>query len=129
MKIKINEFETYEFAMGNDAVFYPEQFRELMARLQNILKIIGKDPLEDIAKTTPQLVQKKYVKRGEMTRERVVKLISAYYNPDKNVGDVIFAQEGRTRASVSTIIKPMREKFAIKPEEVGIKEFRQYKQD
>ena len=126
MKIKINEKESYEILIENEELDCDE-FLGLLNRLKEIEKIILKIGYSNSENGQPQSkhVRKKRSKKASWIgdRDKVVELMKLMWFGSKEDKEKFAIIEGREWNDIIKSIHYGKDKFDIKPEEVGLVRF------
>ena len=130
MKIKINDFEAYDINLPDEVS--GQQFFEVVGRLNQIMRLIGKDPLLSIAKAVPQSLnqdgtvrkKKKGFRPWTKNREEAIYLLRLHYVcRDKDVKNAYAREQGMIWNDITKTISNVKQRWDIKPEEVGISHY------
>lgn len=124
MKIKINEFETYNINISEE--YTPQEFRELMSRLQYIEKLVGKDPLIKAAMENPSSLND-YTKPRDrpwnQSRESAIRYMKEYYASNKIQKEKVVAENNVPSTMYRQDMGTLRARYSIQPNEIGLIEF------
>jgi hypothetical protein len=135
MKIRINEYESYEVKLPENTEFSIQQLSVLVDRLNKVLKIFGRD---EIMKNIGTLIEKrKYTKtkiegrtysRANMrpftkNRGTALQIIHTHYWGSDEQKEAIAKQMDMSWYSITKALSGFRKKWNVKPEEVELKEF------
>lgn len=140
MKIKINEYETYEINLPDE--INASRFLEVVSRLNHLTKLISKESAEDIIKENiihrirkprqprlPYRVHKEELKTLRNNRDMVVKIFKAYYSQNKEDFMRVIKELGmdnyitERQKMANAHFAGLKEFHNIKPEEVGLKAY------
>lgn len=126
MIIQINEYESYNIAIPEKVT--PSQFFEFKSRLDTIAKLIGKDPLLNIASAIPTIKSTSKRPRGTpptdrfwfQNRENAVRVLKNYYKLSGYQKEQYGYENGVTKTVLKNDMILIKAKYSISPEEVGL---------
>lgn len=131
MKIKINEFETYEIHYDDKKEMSKTEFIIYVERLENIRKLLSKSQVleEEQEYTTYPKKRKEYTKRRRIglnsnwtdSREKVIYLMSVFYSGDKQLRNEICKKIKRLPDDVQKGFYGLKKRYDIQSKEVGLK--------
>ena len=123
MKIKINEYESYEVNTPENIT--RQEFLELVSRFNFITKMLGRDNIP----TLSQLNNIKRTKKGKIPfnhdRQFLIDCLKLYYNKKLEELNKILIEKGMVwdKARVVRELVKFRKKHNVLPNELGLIEF------
>lgn len=127
MKIKINEFETYEINYSkNKEEMSVKDFLIFVERLENIKRIVARNQVfEEQERIIPSLKKKRYKVEGRKrvwcnTREKTVYVLSIFYQKSIEEKQSLADKIGFPKKEINKAFFGLKKRFNIKPFEVGL---------
>lgn len=129
MKIKINQFETYEINYDKE-VLSKADFIIYADRIDNIRKLLNRTQIleeENTYKTYPKKERKAYTRRVGLnnswtsSREKAIYVMSVFYSGDKQLREELVKKLGRKADDIQKGFFGLKKRYNIKAEEVGLK--------
>lgn len=129
MIIKINEYESYTLTLPEELT--RQQFFEFKSRLDYVAKLIGKDPLIQIAQEAPAITNPTKRIHGTkpddrswyQSRTEAINVLTEYYKLSGYSKEQFAYEHGITKNVLKNDMQIIRAKFSIQAQEVGLVEF------
>jgi hypothetical protein len=134
MRIHITSNEIYEINIPMDKEFSKQEFSIFVSRLNQIMKLLGKDEVLEAIKS-PVQERKKYTKSGLERKERknarpftksreiALQVLHTHYWGTKEQKEEIAKQLNMTWENINKAIYYITKKWKIQSQEIGMKAF------
>ncbi len=130
MKIKINQYESYNIEFPDE--IGAQEFFAMKGRIDNIARLIGKDPLLQTAQDVPftpikaqRIRQSSTIEQRpwSQSREKAIKFVKCHYcGTDEEKAEYVKIS-GKPWINIYKRVSGLKQQHNIQPEEVGLTRF------